>query len=188
MTGFKQLVRLVKLFTDAPANPYEPKDISITFGEARIRYTAVPSDIAADGYIDRSTYTKLMMDAATLAAGSLDNTYFVKADSFNVYGVTEVDPGIITAVARLIHTEDGTFTVEARLYSVDNAPIASAHGTFSASGIPLDETTYEGHELSEDMLDELEDLEDAEDDDDRRPTPMAYGTIWNSPVGFIHMN
>ena len=64
MIGDKQLARLVKFFTEAPSSRYTPEDISITFGEARIKYEPVFEDHDATGFIDRAVYGKPMLDAA----------------------------------------------------------------------------------------------------------------------------
>ncbi len=178
MTRLKQLVKLVKRFTDAPSNPYAPKDIAITFGEARIRYMTQASDITAANHVDRSVYAKLMLDAATLAASSLVGTQVVTNESFNLYGLTDVHAGPLTSVARLVHTDEALYTVETRLFDSQGEPIGSGYGTFTADEAP----DVDDDSLAEvDAVPEEDQSEDSSDD-------IAYGSLWRSPVGFIHLN
>ena len=176
MTGFKQLVKLVKRFTSSPSNPYEPQNIAITFGEARIVYKTRPSDLTPSGYIDRGLYARLMLDAATLAAGSMVEDFEVANDSFSMYGMNETPDGTITAIARLTHTDENRYTVETRLLDADQNAISSGYGTFSVSEISLDEV-------------QDTEAEDVQDDTADAPEPqIAYGTIWRSPMGMMHLN
>ena len=173
MTGFKQLVNLVKRFTSSPSSPYKPKDIAITFGEARISYMPQASDLALSGHVDRGIYAKLMLDAATLAAGSLVEDKDVVNDSFSMYGPVDVQSSRLTAVARLTHSDQGRYTVETRLLDEKRNPVGSGYGVFSVSqAAPAEESAEEP----------------AEPAPSQRPMNIAYGTMWKSPVGLIHLN
>lgn len=177
MTGFQQLVKLVKRFTSSPSSLYSPKDIAITFGEARISYNPKPSDLTHAGQIDRSLYAKLMLDAATLAAGSLVEERDVTNDSFSMYGPVDVHSTILTAVARMTHSDQGRYTVETRLLDENRNPVGSGYGTFSIS--PTEEPSLEEGETIEEQ--------DAQADAPR-PLRIAYGALWKSPIGLLNLN
>ena len=172
MIGDRQLARLVKRFTDAPSSPYVPEDIAITFGEARIKYQPAPTDFDGSGAVDRAVYFKLMLDAATLAASSLTDRYPVVSESFNVYAMKAAHAGELVAAARLIHAERNTFTVEVRLIDDQGRALASGHGSFSldltprSAPVPADES----------------------DTPAVRPAGVAYGALWRTPYGFVHLN
>ena len=173
MTGFKQLVNLVKRFTSSPSSPYRPQDIAITFGETRISYVIQPSNITRTGHVDRGIYAKLMLDAATLAAGTLAEEQDVLNDSFSMYSPVDVQSSRLTAVARLTHSDNGRYTVETRLLDENRTPVASGYGLFSVSEAPI-----------EPVSEDTEEIEPAPD----RPVHIAYGAMWKSPVGLIHLN
>ena len=174
MTGFKQLVNLVKRFTSSPSSPYKPQDIAITFGEARISYVPQASDYAHSGNVDRGIYAKLMLDAATLAAGSLVENQDVTNDSFSMYGPVDVQSNRLTAVARLTHTDQGRYTVETRLLDENMNPVGSGYSVFSVSK----------------LVDQPEKVEEEtpESAPNSRPMNIAYGAMWKSPVGLLHLN
>lgn len=174
MTGFKQLVNLVKRFTSSPSSPYKPRDIAITFGESRISYVPQASDYTLSGNVDRGMYAKLMLDAATLAAGSLAEDQDVVNDSFSMYGPVDVQSNRLTAVARLTHNDQGRYTVETRLLDEKMNSIGSGYGIFSVST-----TAAQPEESNEKATD---------DAPHQRPINIAYGTMWKSPVGLIHLN
>ena len=176
MTGFRQLVKLVKRFTSSPSSPYSPQDIAITFGEARISYKPQSSDITHSGHIDRGIYAKLMLDAATLAAGSLVEDRDVINDSFSMYGPSDVQSSRLTAVARLTHSDQGRYTVETRLLDEDKNPVGSGYSVFSI-GTASQETTSE----TDDTPDKPEDIR-------MRPSQVAYGALWQSPMGLLNLN
>lgn len=179
MTGFKQLVNLVKRFTSSPSSPYTPQDIAITFGEARISYNTQPSDMTRTGHIDRSIYAKLMLDAATLAASSLVEDKDVTNDSFSMYGPIDVHSTRLTAVARLTHSNQDKYTVETRLLDENRNPVGSGHGIFSIRQTSSDEVPQE--ETAQGSVQEREDRSS-------RPLRVAYGAMWKSPVGLLHLN
>ncbi len=174
MIGDRQLAKLVKFFIDAPSSMYKPEDIAITFGEARIRYVPVSSDLDATGNVDRAIYTKLMLDAAGLAAGSLLDTHFVVNESFNTYAMKPMKEGHrIAAIARLINAQKNRYTVEVRLIDENGMAIASGVGMYTKSATIMDQEAF-------DASDEQDDLQEN--------TGIAYGAIWRSPFGFIHQN
>lgn len=177
MTGFQQLVKLVKRFTSSPSSLYAPKDIAITFGEARISYYPKPSDLTHAGQIDRSVYAKLMLDAATLAAGSLVEDREVANDSFSMYGPVDVQSTVLTAVARMTHNDQGRYTVETRLLDENRNPIGSGYGTFSIN--PVEES----NETETESVEAQDSLENAP-----RPLRIAYGALWKSPIGLLNLN
>ena len=172
MIGDRQLARLVKFFTEAPSNSYTPEDISITFGEARIKYDPSFEDHDATGYIDRSVYSKLMLDASTLAAGTLIEDHFVVNESFNLYAMKPFVEGKLIAVARLVHAQRNRFTVEVRLLDEEGRAIASGHGSFAIGAPTQDETPEASEEAAE--------LDDSE--------VVAYGSLWRTPYGYVHQN
>ena len=173
MIGDRQLARLVKFFTEAPSSKYTPEDISITFGEARIKYDPAFEDHDATGFIDRAVYGKLMLDAATLAAGSLSQDRFVVNDTFNIYAMKPLIEGKLVAVARLVHAQRDRYTVEVRLLDADGMAIASGHGSFSLGN----QSVEEKEPRANDAADEVDDSE-----------VVAYGSVWRTPFGYIHQN
>lgn len=177
MIGDRQLAKLVKFFTDAPSSRYTPDDISITFGEARIKYDPLPDDYDATGFVDRAVYGKLMLDAATLAAGTLVEDRFVTNESFNLYAMKPFAEGKLIAIARLIHARLNRFTVEVRLIDEQGLAIASSHGTFAVTSMPA-EPGDDGEPVDN----------DTEEDHVEDTKSVAYGSLWRTPFGYIHQN
>lgn len=178
MIGDRQLAKLVKLFTEAPSSRYTPDDISITFGEARIKYDPMPDDYDATGFVDRAVYGKLMLDAATLAAGTLVEDRFVTNESFNLYAMKPFGEGKLIAIARLIHARLNRFTVEVRLIDEQGLAIASGNGTFAVTSMPA--------EPGDDVQPMDDDIEEEDQVEDSKS--IAYGSLWRTPFGYIHQN
>ena len=170
MIGDRQLAKLVKVFIEAPSSKYTQEDIAITFGEARIKYEPEFDDFDATGYVDRAVYGKLMLDAATLAAGTLIEESYVENESFNLYAMKAKRSGKLIAVARLVHAQKNRYTVEVRLLDEEGHAVASGHGTFAVS-------KHEFQEPHPDMLDE-----------ELASEGVAYGSLWRTPFGYIHQN
>ena len=174
MIGDRQLARLVKFFTEAPSSKYTAEDISLTYGEARITYDPVAADLDGTGNVDRAMYAKLMLDSATLAAGTLVEDRAMVNESFNLYAMKSFVEGKLIAVARLIHAQRSRFTVEVRLLNEDGRPIASGYGSFSM-GKPYENQADDADEESADAPDD--------------PTEyVAYGSMWRTPFGYVHQN
>lgn len=178
MTGLKQLVKLVKRFTSSPSSPYSPRDIAITFGEARISYNPLPEDLTLTGHVDRSIYAKLMLDAATLAVQSLVENRDILNDSFSMYGPSDVQSNRLTAVARLTHSDQGRYTVETRLLDENRNPVGSGYSVFSVSQVDEEAVTEE-----RELVDQQETA-----DDESTPLQVAYGALWQSPMGLLNLN
>lgn len=170
MIGDRQLAKLVKVFTEAPSSKYTQEDIAITFGEARIKYVPAFDDFDATGYVDRAVYGKLMLDAATLAAGTLIEESFVVNESFNLYAMKPKREGQLIAVARLVHAQQNRYTVEVRLLDKEGHAVASGHGTFALSK----------HDARHADIADMGDEDTSED--------VAYGSLWRTPFGYVHQN
>ena len=125
------------------------------------------------GQVEHSVYAKLMLDAASLAAGSLAEERQVMNDSFSMYGIVDVQSSRLTAVARMTHNDQGRFTVETRLLDEDRNPIGSGYGVFSIN-----------HDTEELTPEENTGHEEAEE----KPLRVAYGSLWKSPIGLLNLN
>ncbi len=80
----------------------------------------------------------------------------------------------LAAVARLVHAEHDRYTVEVHLLDAQGMAIASGTGIFSRSPVALNDVTPEAT-----VDDPEETLEE---------TGIAYGSVWRTPFGYIHLN
>ena len=167
MINERHLDRLQRLYAEAPSSLYETQDLSVSAGQARIAFQTEPEDLDAAGIVDRALYFKLLSDAAALAAGSLVEDHHVLCETFDLYVTRSVKGGELGAIARVVSAHGTIYTVESVLVDAGGHKVAAAHGVFARSPIKLSEPS---------------------DVQDEAKPAVAYGSLWESPFGFIHQN
>lgn len=180
MTDKQHFSRLVRVFAAAPSSIYETDDLHVASGRARLQIQIETDDADANGAIDRSLFYKLLCDAASLAANSLVEDRLVIAESFNLYIFEPFVQGEVTAAARVVSAHGTVYGVEALLVDEDGRKLAVGNGIFSRGAVDLDEPT--------DAPDLFDLSSEDEDDDASEGEGRAYGAMFKTPYGWMHLN
>ncbi len=144
-------------------------DFVVLSGQARITFQTESEDRDAVGLIDRTLYFKLLSDASSMAAGSLVEDRFVLAETFDLYVTRSVTGGQLVALARVVSNRSGLLTVEAVLTDDQGRKVAGAHGVFSRAPIALPAVAFSDDEPSADEN-------------------LGTDSLWDSPLGPVHLN
>lgn len=181
MTDKQHFTRLARVFAAAPSSIYEADDLQVASGRARLQVHLEAEDADASGAVDRSLYYKLLCDAASLAANSLVEDRLVIPESFNLYVFEPFASGELTAAARVVSAHGSVYGVEALLVDDDGRKLAVGNGIFSRGAVDLDDP-----DGVDDVAFDFDAALDADDDEDFEN--RAYGAMYESPYGWLHLN
>lgn len=114
----------------------DPADIStgrvaISYGYAQI--DGVIEDRESGGVVNRMPQQKLLSDAASLAAGSVEKERVLTAEHFNVSVEEPAYRGTVVATAEVMVAEPPRYHVHAMLLSESGTVVAEALGVFMPS-------------------------------------------------------
>lgn len=171
--------KLESVYAAAPSSIYDRPALHVSLGQAQLDLDLDEVDVDAVGAIDRALYYKLLCDASALAANSLVEDRLVAAESFNMHVIRPSAWGAVTALSRVVSEHGAVYSVEAVLLDRDGQELALGNGLFSRSDIEL--------------YGEGEPPFDRDDPDeagapDGSLTGHAYGTLFQTPFGWIHLN
>jgi hypothetical protein len=160
--------RLKRMY--ASASPETGDDrVAISFGHAELDGTLEAAE--SDAVLNRMPQHRLLSDAASLAAGSLEKTHVVTAEQFTVDVVDPDHEGPVVAAAEVVMAEPPRYVVEGKLWSGEGALLAEAMGVFRPS---------------EDDLPEVPDR--ASNDAVPAPPPASFMPVHTTPYGVLCLN
>ncbi|PSQ68215.1 MAG: hypothetical protein BRD26_08815 [Bacteroidetes bacterium QH_1_64_81] len=139
MVAQQHYQRLKHLYADAPAeNATGPVDIS--YGYAEI--VGIVEGRPADSLVNRVPHQRLLADAASLAAGSVEKEGLLAMDRFNLSVNNPDYRGAVQATAEVVLAEPPRYHVRARVLNEDGQELAEALAFFEPSGeeLPPDPT------------------------------------------------
>lgn len=146
--------------------------VAISFGRAELDGTI--EAVASDAVLNRMPHHRLLSDAASLAAGTLEKERVVTAEQFTV-DVEDPDyQGPVAATAEVVMAEPPHYVVQAELWSEEGKLVAEAIGTFrpSDSDLPAD-PSGEG---------------EADDASVPAPPPASFMPVHTTPYGMLCLN
>ena len=129
--------RLERMYLGARINRFYTPEIHVSEGHAEVKIAVRPDFFHAAHALHGSVYFKALDDASFFSANSVVPEVFVLTVSFNVVLVRPVDHGIITAFGQLVHRSRSLLVAEAKLKDEEGTLLATGHGTFMPSKIPL---------------------------------------------------
>jgi hypothetical protein len=146
--------------------------VAISYGRAELdgRIEAV----AADAVLNRMPHHRLLSDAASLAAGTLEKERVVTAEQFTVDVVDPDYEGPVAAAAEVVMAEPPHYVVQAELWSEEGELVAEALGTFRPSDddLPADPR---GEDADEEAV-------------APPPPPAAFMPVHTTPYGMLCLN
>jgi len=115
---------------------------------------------------------RLLSDAASLAAGSLEKEHAVTAEQFSVDVVDPDYDGPVVVTADVVMAEPPRYVVEGQLWSEEGELVAEAMGVFRPSEHDLPAAPVDGN------------------DGERAPTPppASFMPVHTTPYGVLCLN
>ena len=146
--------------------------MAISYGRAQLDGTI--EDVAADAVRNRMPHQRLLSDAASLAAGTLEKEHVVTAEQFTLDVVNPDYEGPVSATADVVMAEPPHYIVQAQLWGETDELVAEATGTFRPSDDALPAAPH------------------AEDDDEDpslpSPPPASFMPVHTTAVGTLCLN
>lgn len=145
MVGNQHYQRLKHIYTTNPSDP-STGEVAISYGHAEI--DGVIEDAQPEGIVNRMPQQKLLSDAASLAAGSVEKERLLTAEQFNVSVEDPAYRGTVVASAEVMVAEPPRYHVHAVLMSENGDLVAEALGIFAPTeeGLPPDPSPGEEEE------------------------------------------
>lgn len=170
MVAQKHFQRLKQIYT-SDSSRSSGDTVAIAFGRAELRGTldAVESEVV----LNRMPHHRLLSDAASLAAGSLEKEHVVTAEHFTVDVVDPDYEGPVVATAEVVMAEPPRYVVEAQLWSEEDTLVADAMGTFHPSENDLPSVSDTGQE---------------EEEETSTPDPASFMPVHTTPYGMLCLN
>lgn len=168
MVAQQHFQRLKRMYTSAsPGSSGE--DVAISFGRAEL--DGAIEAAKSEAVLNRMPHHRLLSDAASLAAGTLEKKHVVTAEQFTV-DVTDPDfEGPVVATAEVAMAEPPRYVVEGRLWSEEGDLVAEAMGVFrpSENDLPTVPDTDQGDVVP-------------------TPPPASFMPVHTTPYGVLCLN
>ena len=165
--------RLEHIYESAPSEKSRPaQDVAVALGRAAFA-TAIDGDERSPQELAGHThYHRLLCDAGALAAGSLVEDRVVTVQQFNMSVAQQGYSGPVDVSARVVLAQPPGYHVEIHLHTPAGELLARGFGIFapSAQELPPDPSP-----------------EQTPDEQPQRE-PAVYASIWQSPMGVLHLN
>jgi hypothetical protein len=171
MVANQHFQRLKHIYASDPAGPAGDR-VAISYGRAELDGMIDAAQSTAVG--DQLPHHRLLSDAATLAAGSLEKEHVVTAEQFAVDVVNPDYEGPVVASAEVALAEPPRTVVQAVLVDEDGELVAEAKGVFrpSENHLPPDPAPEEKNET----------------DDAPTPPPASFMPVHTTPYGYVCLN
>lgn len=169
MVTQKHFQRLKHMY--ASSHP-EQKEVGISFG--RVELDGTLEAVESEGALNRMPHHRLLSDAASLAAGSLEKEHTVTAEEFTVTVVTPDYSGPVVATAEVVMAEPPRYVVEAELWSEEEVLVADAMGVFRPGETDLPPVPEGG--------------ESEDEPDNGSPPPASFMPVHTTPYGVLNLN
>jgi len=145
--------------------------VAIAYGRAELDGTI--EAVAADAVVNRMPHHRLLSDAASLAAGTLEKERVVTVEQFTVDVVKPDHEGPVTAAAEVVMAEPPHYVVQAELWNEGGELVAEALGTFRPG---------------ENALPAEPDGDDADEEGLLAPPPASFMPVHTTPYGMLCLN
>ena len=169
MVAQQHFQRLKRMYTSASSASSE-QGVAISFGRAELDGTIEAA--TSEAVLNRMPHHRILSDASSLAAGSLEKEHVVAAEQFAVDVVDPDYEGPVVATATVVMAEPPHYVVEAELWTNEGVLVAEAMGVFHPSENDLPSAPDNGEE----------------DDSVPSPPPASFMPVHTTPYGVLCLN
>lgn len=156
---------------------HEMTDVTVSMGRAEMSARMNSDPLRLHAITSHTHYHDVLIDTATLAAGSLVADYGVAAERFDMQVVQPGYSGLVTASARVTLAQPPRYRVAVQLISEEGHVLAQGAGVFAPSTIELPLGSAPGQAASDHAASPRNKLE-----------PAVYASVWPTPFGLLHLN
>lgn len=169
MVAQKHFQRLKRMY--ASSRPTGDR-VAIAYGRAELDGTI--EAVSTDAVVNRMPHHRLLSDAASLAAGTLEKERVVTVEQFTVDVADPDHEGPVTAAAEVVMAEPPYYVVQAELWNEAGELVAEALGTFrpGENALPA----------------ELDGVDADEDVPGMAPPPASFMPVHTTPHGMLCLN
>lgn len=172
MINSRHFQRLEHIYEAASTEAYTRDEVAVAMGHARVAAKLHPDRLSTQDVANHTHYRDLLVDAASLAAGSLVEDRMVGTEQFEMQVVESDYTGPVRATARVILAQPPRYRVEVELVSPSGDVLARGTGVFAPTSQDL-------------PPDPAPDQETAHAS---KPSPAVYASVWSTPFGVLHLN
>jgi hypothetical protein len=167
MVAQNHFQRLKHIYTSSSPSGHR---VAIGFGRAELD-GAIEAG-ASQAVLNRMPHHRLLSDAASLAAASLEKERVVTAEQFTVDVEDPDHEGPVVATAEVVMAEPPRYVVQAELWDATGTLVAEAMGVFrpSESDLPSDPAP------------------DVDGAADPTPPPASFLPVYTTPHGMLCLN
>ncbi len=170
MVAQEHFQRLKRMYASTDSSSPSDEGVAISYGRAEIdgRLSVVQSEVVRN----RMPHHRLLSDAASLAAASLEKEHIVTAEQFTIEVTDPNYEGPVVAKAEVVMAEPPRYVVEVELLSDEDVLVAEAMGVFRPS---------------EDHLPSVPDGR-ADEEEATSPPPASFMPVHTTPYGVLCLN
>ncbi len=170
MVAKEHFQRLKHMYASAPSGPAGEK-LAISYGRAELEGTL--EGVALGAVNNQLPHRRLLSDAATLAAGSLEKEHLVAIEQLTFEIVNSDYEGPVVASAEVVLVEPPRSVVQAVLVDDEGDLVAEAKGVFQPS---------------DDDLPPVPTSEEPDVGADSTPPPASFLPVHTTPFGVLCLN
>lgn len=128
---------LVSMYDAAPINKLFLPSLVLSEGVAEITLAVKECFLQSAGSLHGSVFFKILDEAASFAAYSIEPEFFMVTSSFVTYITRPVSKGILRGVGKVVNKTGSQCLAEAVVYDGDNVEVARGNGIFVRSKLPF---------------------------------------------------
>jgi uncharacterized protein (TIGR00369 family) len=129
--------RLNKMFCANPINQAYSTELKLSEGTAEVELVIKPEYFHAAGSLHGAIYFKVLDEAASFSAYTLEPEFFMVTSSFTTYITKPVIGGILRGVGKVLSSTRSQCLAEAVLYNSEGLEVARGTGIFVKTKLPF---------------------------------------------------
>jgi hypothetical protein len=157
----------------------EVTGVTVSMGRAEMSARIDSDPLRLQAITSHAHYHDLLVDTATLAAGSLVEDRVVAAERFDMQVVQPGYSGLVTASAWVTLAQPPRYRVAVQLMSEEGHVLAQGAGMFAPSTTKLPPGSATGPSAAEHT---------ASPRNRNKLEPAVYASVWVTPFGLLHLN
>lgn len=177
MINSQHFRRLEHMYAANHAPRHEMADVAVSLGRAEMSARIDTDPLSLRSIANHAHYHNLLVDTASLAAGSLVEDRVVAAERFDMQVTNPGYSGLVKASARVTLAQPPRYRVEVQLVSEEGSVLAEGAGVFAPSTVKLPPDTDSEQPTAERAA-----------SPDERLAPAVYASVWPTPFGLLHLN
>ena len=133
----KHYERLNDMYRAAPINQGYDTKLTLSEGKAAVELSIEPSYFHSAHSLHGAIFFKVLDEAASFSAYTLETEFFMVTSSFTTYITRPINDGVLKSVGRVISSTKSQCLAEAVAFNSQGNEVARGSGMFVRSKIPF---------------------------------------------------